>query len=102
MRIMIAGFWLMATAFPVGIIFAAEIPAQNAAPATLPHTLKIVHFDVGLGDSTLIIYETPELKPPEPTRWTILIDGGSRAMARRIVIPGVIGEHIQELDYVIA
>ena len=81
--------------------FLISLPVTGAEgnQTTAPPTLKIIHFDVGPGDFTLIIYENPK---NEALNRTLLIDGATRSMARKVVIPGIVRERIKNLDYVIA
>lgn len=63
-------------------------------------TLKIVHFNVGNGDATLIIAEAAS--GTTRTVRSILIDAGNKAMASTVVIPGIRQQGIKALDYLIA
>jgi len=71
--------------------------SQNpSTPHTSP-TLKIIHFNVGNGDATLVVIERDSKKK------TLLIDGGSSQMAGNVVIPGIKQEiSSQGIDYAVA
>src|ERR1700674_97381 len=73
--------------------------AQAQQPSSLP-VLKILHFNVGNGDATLIVVE--DGSSPGKVLLTMLIDGGSRSMAAKMVIPGIHEQKIAALDYIIA
>jgi beta-lactamase superfamily II metal-dependent hydrolase len=75
---------------------AAALQIQAADPPAAP-SLKIIHFNVGNGDSTLVIERSVATAPQ-----TLLIDGGSRSAAPKVVIPGIRQESIPSLDYAIA
>jgi competence protein ComEC len=62
--------------------------------------LKIIHFGVGNGDSTLLVLDDGS-NSHKPVL-SVLIDGGSRNMAATVVIPGIRAAGIEGLDYVIA
>jgi beta-lactamase superfamily II metal-dependent hydrolase len=92
---------------------ASQPSATGTAPtAQTPRaTLRIIHFDVGNGDATLIILETPPVSqtatvapsiPLVPIPNSLLIDGGAPAQAAKVVIPGIKAEHLTMLDFVIA
>jgi len=68
---------------------------QGVAPV-----LKIIHFSVGNGDSTLLVLDdgSNSHKP----MLSFFIDVGSRLMAANVVIPGIRAAGIEGLDYVIA
>jgi beta-lactamase superfamily II metal-dependent hydrolase len=60
-------------------------------------TLKILHFNVGNGDATLVVFQRAEDKR------TLLIDGGNSEAAGNVVIPGIKQEiGSARLDYAIA
>ena len=70
--------------------FAVLLGLATALPAA---TLTIVHFNVGYGDSTLILSDKPAV--------SMLIDGGGAEDAAT-VIDGLRGQKVAQLDYVIA
>lgn len=71
----------------------AQTPVQQPPSATL----KIIHFNAGNGDATLIVFQRGEDKR------TLLLDGGSSETAGNVVIPGIKQEiGSARLDYAIA
>jgi beta-lactamase superfamily II metal-dependent hydrolase len=76
----------MRTVLFLGIIVAA-------LPASAQGVLKIIHFDVGQGDATLVI---------SPSGKTMLVDGGNQGQGTKVIVPRLKRLNIEKLDYVIA
>jgi beta-lactamase superfamily II metal-dependent hydrolase len=76
--------------------------ALHTRPAEVPPKpeLKIIHFDVGDGDATLLLVNDGGATP-KPL-FSILIDGGSKKKGATVVVPGIQELGIKNLDYVIA
>jgi beta-lactamase superfamily II metal-dependent hydrolase len=87
-------FRLVAGAFLVCCALVAAWD-QDQPNSGLPK-LKIIHFDVGNGDATLLLLDTASAKK------SMLIDGGNRSMAGKVVIPGIRQENLAVLDFIIA
>lgn len=96
MRLTISHFALKVASFLI-VFIPAELGAQTQGGAPV---LKIIHFNVGNGDSTLVVLE--DGSPSNKALLSVLIDGGNRSMAAKVVIPGIRAEGIQGLDSVIA
>lgn len=73
---------------------AALLPFLSASPtfAQSPE-LEVVFFDVGMGDSTLIV---------SPSGQTMLIDGGLNGHGNNTILPFLLDRDIDHLDYVSA
>lgn len=71
----------------------AIIASVAPAGARAEGDLRIIQFDVGQGDSTLII---------APSGKTMLIDGGNQGRGTKVIVPGLERLGIDKLDYVIA
>jgi len=68
------------------VVFAAPLASAQGV-------LKIIHFDVGQGDATLVI---------APSGKTMLIDGGNQGQGTKVIVPRLKRLNIERLDYVIA
>lgn len=79
------------------VLASVELKGQTQGGAPV---LKIIHFSVGNGDSTLLVLD--DGSNSHKTMLSVLIDGGSRSMAGTVVIPGIRAAGIEGLDYVIA
>jgi competence protein ComEC len=84
---------LLILANSVGV--SAQIQPTSPSPV-----LKIIHFNVGNADATLIVVE--DGSGTGKSLLSVLIDGGSRSMAANVVIPGIHDQKIEALDYIIA
>lgn len=81
------------------LINSGSASAQTQPPPASP-VLRIIHFNGGNGDATLMVVE--DGSPVHKNLVSLLVDGGSRALAASIVIPGIRDQKIEALDYIIA
>jgi beta-lactamase superfamily II metal-dependent hydrolase len=81
------------------LINSGSAPAQTQPPPASP-VLRIIHFNVGNGDATLMVVE--DGSPVHKNLVSLLVDGGSRALAASVVIPGIRDQKIEVLDNIIA
>lgn len=73
---------------------AALLPLLSVSPAfAQAPELEVVFFDVGMGDSTLIV---------SPSGQTMLIDGGLNGHGNNTILPFLLERDIQRLDYISA
>src|SRR5712691_3617571 len=81
------------------LINSGSASAQTQPPPASP-VLRIIHFNVGNGDATLMVVE--DGSPVHKNLVSLLVDGGSRALAASVVIPGIRDHKIEALDNIIA
>jgi beta-lactamase superfamily II metal-dependent hydrolase len=83
------------------LVVVSSVGAFVQSPSqSLSTELNIVHFDVGNGDSTLIV--VGDGSDNRKSLLSVLIDAGSRSRAANVVIRGIHEQKIEALDYIIA